>query len=168
MNRTVVMTFSGGELSSMAHRWPSKFPISAVNPNNGQTYKWKGSFGMNPIFLEFQGDVAYLIALAGRCDAEIDQHSLEGLPYVFLAKNANGPWVTLPPGRFPKAFAVPNLSWNFPYFRDDEKRQLSQERIQQLNRGHSIRSNGLLQIPIPRTLKEWRYKYKTEAGYEGC
>jgi hypothetical protein len=168
VSRTVELNFTGGELSNATTRWPTTYTLTALNPLNGKKYVWKGSYGLNPILLEFSKSSAFLIAIPMRCDAKIEKYSLNGFPYIFMKNEDGKNWLTVAPDKFPTEYLTPNLSASYDGFWVERSNLLSAERISGINRTLENSTSKFLQIPIPRAPQEWQYKYKSEKGYTGC
>src|SRR6185369_5498912 len=60
VHRKVTFHFWGGEISSLGW-WPDEYSLEAKDPDTGQTIKWSGERGVNPIMLDFVESIPYLV-----------------------------------------------------------------------------------------------------------
>ena len=168
VERKVELNFTGGELSNALKRWPTTYVISTKNPINNQRVKWEGSYGLNPIMIDFKDSKSFVVALPMVCNAKIEKFSLAGFPYIFYRSDDGKHWQVILPAQFPPEFKVANLSATYDFFWMEGGRTRSPTDIDGQNGDTQHASSKFFQINIPRSLNDWSYQYKKPQGYVGC
>ncbi len=158
VERSVKLTFTGGELSQAAARHPAYYQLRAKNPKNGQAVSWTGTFGIIPIAIAFTPQKTYLVTLAFHCDAEIKKFSIRDFPYVFQESTNGMAWKIVHPSEVPTEIRSANLS-------SDSRpngETLQPDRIDRTNRAMEFSSDMYYAREIPRSPSEWKYAYKNK------
>jgi len=160
VERTVYYNFGGGELSQALTRWPNQFAIRATNPDTGDTVRWSGSVGWNPIMLGFLDKRAYLVIEANLVSADVKQYGCPEIPYVFLRLDDRSEWKVVPGVEFPKSLLRANLSAH--YHPVSTKKHQSVEDVDNSNKASERSTGGSFARDIPANFAAWQSKYKNQ------
>src|SRR6185369_9353876 len=110
VHRKVTFHFWGGEISSLGW-WPDEYSLEAKDPDTGQTIKWSGERGVNPIMLDFVESIPYLVVRSSRVFSNVKLYGCPEIPYVYLRYDQEtSKWSPLPRNLAPKAVRTANLS----------------------------------------------------------
>ena len=125
---------------------PANYEINAKDPFTGKNIKWKGSFGLSPIMLNFKGGYAFIVARPAMCDAKITEFSVSGFPYIFMRSYGSNKWETVNPSQFPPEFKYANLSASYNYYRIDKGNFQTSEEISKGNEETEKSSDGFFKF----------------------
>jgi hypothetical protein len=159
VQRTVDFHFGSGTPSFT--RWPDQYTLQARNPDTRKIVRWSGERHFNPVLLDFQGEVAWLVIVASSVAADLKPFDCPQFPYIFLRQDGSR-WTRVPATEFPRPLMRANLSFQYDVRYMKGGRRQSAEDIENGNRMAERSSEGFLARDIPSDFASWRFGYKNE------
>jgi hypothetical protein len=161
VDRTVYYNFGRGDLSQALRRWPDQYSIRARHPDTGETVRWAGKPGWNPIMLGFLGKRSYLVLMEGQVGSDNKQYECPEIPYAFLGLEGSE-WRVIRPAEFPKVLLRANLSSRFDSYWMKEKKHHTSDDIANSHKAAEQSSADWFSRAIPTSFGEWPSKYKNQ------
>jgi hypothetical protein len=147
--------------------------LTFTPPGSRQEITWKGEAFVSPQVIEVIGDRVFVVAQFSRGSAEFEKRGCPRFPYIAFV-HENGRWreiaMTELPPQVSKANILLDASRWWHIKRYNPPHLLEIREIARINASEAPPDGGgqgYLQFDIPRTIDEWRYKYKAERRW-GC
>ena len=161
VQREVHYRFGSGDLSQALRRWPTQYSLRAKNPDTGESVRWDGENGWNPVLLDFHGRRAHLVIVANLAGRDMKAFGCPEIPYVFLRSDAGGRWTQVSPAQWPPRLLQTNLSPFYSSFMA-QKGRLERRDVLVSIRGAEQSSSGFVGSLIPTTFAAWQSRYKNQ------
>jgi len=136
--------------------------LSFKSPLTGQTVRWKGGLGYDPVILEATAEKLFLVVLMSGCDADLSTYGKLKIPYVPLTYE-RGNWIPIDPKEYPKELRGMNLTPSHSDMRVQGAVHSAETiKVLTITSSEPRISSGYLQNPIPSDLGDWHYQHKEQ------
>lgn len=163
VNRTVELTFSGGELSSAFQRSPNKYSLEFASPIDGRHIAWQGEKYVHPILLDIVDGTPWLIVFSSAIYSSPELYGCPELPYAFLKFDASlSRWTPVAASEAPEVLRQANLSFGWDKYFMDKKRRRTPTDIEKGFHLAETSTSKSFSPRIPRTYEEWAYQFKKQ------